>query len=456
MYIATMDTVPPWRKEYWLGAVDARPLALFRIFFGMVLLQDLARRAESLLVFLGDEGMLPRGAQQERWAWTLFDLVGGPSGVWALFALCVLSTLLFTVGCKTRITTALTWFLTLCIQNRNLSIGDGGDDLSRVLLFWAIFTDLGGAYSVDAWLRKGRRFAPAFGARLLTWQFALVYAAAGYFKVRGSWLGGQVIFQTMQLDGFVRPPGLSLAAFPTLCRLLTWGALAMEIVLPVLMLSWKHVARARALAILLGAGLQVGLYATMRVGIFTGVMIGSSLLFVLPEWLDRFWPQRETPSPPGFPTGNRAGTLVAGVVLLQFCLTGLIMLRPWSWLDTELKWTGFNEGLDLFSNPADIRRWRAPAVLADGSNVDLLPIVVPELQPKPAYMFNRWTKFTFKNEHRYDKLADYMCRRYAEQVPAGPRLVSFQLVRDMQRPRLPNESDTPVRTEILWSQAACP
>src|SRR5262249_19688383 len=150
------------------GTVDPRPLALFRVAFGLTLLHDLFDYARDLTAFASDAGMLPRGAQAEPLAWSAFELVGDPRAVAALYAGGVLVTLAFTLGYRTRLANLLAWLFFTSLHNRNLYVTDGGDDLVRILLFLSLFTDLGCAWSADVALgRKRRAPVPALGLRAL-------------------------------------------------------------------------------------------------------------------------------------------------------------------------------------------------------------------------------------------------------------------------------------------------
>ncbi|MCA9625807.1 MAG: HTTM domain-containing protein, partial [Myxococcales bacterium] len=276
----------PWERDHWLGDVDPRPLAMLRVGMGVVLLQDIATRWPHRRALLSDEGMLPRGVQGEPWAWSLFDLFGAPSTVSLALLIGAAIAVLLTIGFHTRVVTPLAWLFTQSLQNRNLFVGDGGDDFLRVLLFWAIFTDLGAVWSLDA-RRLGPRRAPALGARLLALQVALVYAAAGLNKLRGSWLDPDIVYQSLQHLGYLRPPGEALLAHPGLCRAVARFTLVAELTIPALIVSPFFVARCRGAAIILNIALQAGLFLTLRVGIWTGLLLITSVLFLQPAWLDR-------------------------------------------------------------------------------------------------------------------------------------------------------------------------
>lgn len=441
----------PWHRSYWLGDVDPRPLAAMRICLGLVVIADLVTRLAEVRMFLTDDGIVPRGVQTERWAWSVFDLVGSAGAVSALLVLALIIAVAFTLGYRTRIATVLLWLLVMSVQNRNLSIGDGGDDALRVALGWSMFTDLGGAWSLD--VKLGRRpYARVFalGARMIQWQLALCYFGAGYLKARGTWLGGDALYQTMQLTKFARPLGDAMLAFPHLCKAFTFASLATELVLPLLILTWWQAERARGLAVAAATALQLGILLMMRVGVFTVAMMAIAIALVPPSWFDRFSAKPATVDPPRF--GRFAAPLAAVLVFHLFLVmcSELLPNCP-AIIETELQYIGLNQGVDLFTRPIPIASWHAEGKLADGSTLDIIPIVAPELEPPVGWWFSRWHKFTFKGHIHFPELGAYLCRRYAE-VATGPRLVSFTLARDVTMPHLPGGTSGPPRHEVLLEQ----
>ena len=158
----------------------------------------------------------------------------------------------------------------MSIQNRNLSIGDGGDDAVRVALGWSMFTDLGGAWSLD--VKLGRRpYARVFalGARMIQWQLALCYfgAVTSRFAAPGS-TATRCIRRCSSPSSRVRS-ATRCSRIPACASCSRTRRLATELALPILILTWWQAPRARGLAVLASTALQIGILLMMRVGIFT-------------------------------------------------------------------------------------------------------------------------------------------------------------------------------------------
>ena len=48
------------RLDYWFGQVESRPLSLFRIFFGLLVLKNALYSIPLAQLFYSDEGIVPR------------------------------------------------------------------------------------------------------------------------------------------------------------------------------------------------------------------------------------------------------------------------------------------------------------------------------------------------------------------------------------------------------------
>jgi hypothetical protein len=481
----------PLRSAYWLGETDPRPLALFRIAFGMTVLHDLANYAVDLRAFVTDEGMLPRGVQDEPRVLSLFDGIGTPFAAACLLAVGVAAAIAFTVGYRTRLATILTWLFLTSLHTRNLYVTDGGDDLVRNMMFLSMFADLGASFSFDARkaqhtrrdlppsgtaLAEGadrtRRTVAVVGLRFLQLHIGLLYFCAGRLKFRAGWLSHNVVYQCLQLTGFVRPPGHWLLSFPSLCFALGVVIVLLEFAFVFLAFSPWQVARTRALAIAGGLAVQLGILASMRVGVFTESMIVSMALFLQPAWLDRLaprigWLARPVLAPPASAaaalpfastavasTGFRFDALRARKALLAVLSIHFLALvwgpfigrriPPPSWLTVERHWLWLDQPFGLFDVVYDVPRWEVTGYLADGREVDVLPYTVPALVPAIAWSFSRWYKFTFKERERpfpFHSIGDFFCAEYRRATRS--KLASLAIFESLTPPVVPPESPLP-------------
>ena len=461
----------PIKPAYWFGNVDPRPLALFRIGLGLTLLHDLFDFTHDFRAFLTDEGMLPRGVEPMPYQWSVFDLVGSPFAVGVVFTLGVLAVAAFTAGFATRIATIASWIFLSSIHVRNAYITDGGDDLVRILLFWSIFAEMGACWSVDAWRTKRPvRAVPAIGLRLLQWHIIVLYGITGMLKLRQGWSNGTAIYLALQLEGFLRPLGVLLRQSPFMCRISTWMVMTMEMIFPFAAVSPFFLKTTRKIAIACGLLVQGGIFMTMRVGVFTETMLWVLVLFLLPEWIDRAeaWvrsryklAQATFDAEALAKAEDRSSPFLRALIVLlgiQFAVSvwdyflGRRLPLP-AVAVHERSFLNLWQPMGLFDQIYAVPHWSAPAMLEDGSTVDLIKVVAPGAADEPGAHYSRWNKYTFKWKERalhYPELGAYFCRAYDEH--GGAKVRSFTLVNDAQVPTPPGGVPLPPKREVLHTQ----
>ncbi len=137
-------------------SLELRALAIFRVALSLVLLYDLLDRSQSFIAHYTDQGVLPaeRAAAtfgRGIYASIFFHLSDSVFAVACLFGIAALCAGLLLVGYRTRLATALSWYLLASLQVRNPWVhGIAGDALLAALLFWGTFLPLGGRWSIDA------------------------------------------------------------------------------------------------------------------------------------------------------------------------------------------------------------------------------------------------------------------------------------------------------------------
>ena len=461
-----MDSESPLRKSFWFGTIDPRPLALFRIGFGFVLLFDALKRTTDFRAFLTDDGILPRGVLRDPSRYSAFDLFGSTTGVAALYAVGIAAIIAFLVGYRTRVATVVCWLFFVSLYNRNPYVSDGGDDVARALLLFCAFTDLGAWWSIDA-RRIGRPLTkvPSFPLRVLQLYVAIDYFIPGYLKLKGGWLGGTRVYESLQLLGMVRPPGVWLGSSPMLCGLVTYATLVIELGFPLLAFAPILTRPLRATAIALFASLQLGIILTMRVGIWTELMLWTCVPFLLPEWIE--WAENAIrrrlklpPAPQAMPVpagrgaspGRRFAYLLLSIQFFVFAMSQInaTSRRLPAIMRREMALISLHGGLSPFSVVGNIEQWHATGTLTDGRIVEMLPVAAPGLESKVQFGFSRWYKFTFKDGIHFPELALYLCRIYDERAQTAP-LERFTLEKDVHPALLPGQAAPPDTHVVLWS-----
>lgn len=476
-HAATRSSLRPWIAD-WIG-IDPRALAAFRIGLATILLVDLAIRATDLTAFYADGGFFPFEAARRwhgsRWSWSLHLLDGSPSFQAALLLLAAVLAIALLLGYRTTLAAIGSWVLLASLHNRVPMLLNGGDILFRMLLFWGMFLPLGREWSIDA--RRRRQCAPGGGDSLtgpgrterhdrcqpvvsiasaaLLLQMCLMYWFTGQFKFNSDWLSGDSMYYVFSFDAYGRPLGRFLLNFPTVCKLMTWGALWLELVGPwLVMLPTPWLARLaedprvvgrtprwlrrvmydvgrylRLVVVLAFLGLHLGIELTMTVGLFSYVSAVGWLVFVPREvwqaigrWLSRLLVIRSPVDKAlaAQPTAS-AWTLpqllhVSALGARQLaCLVLLVYVVWWNVATLQTK-ADFEKVLprplqkpahfllvgqkwSMFSRPTKDDGWFvARAVTADAGAIDILRGGAPVDLAKPAdvagiFPNHRWRKF---------------------------------------------------------------
>jgi hypothetical protein len=289
-----------------LFGIDPRSLALFRILAALVLLYDLAQRLPDLNVFYASGGIAPVELIRDHplWHWSLHYLDGSPAFQAALFGLTFVFALALLVGYRTRLATICAWVLMASLHTRMPLVGNGGDLMLRLLLFWGMFVPLSRCWSVDAALRRMRlsgaraaedderlrRPVVSIGTTAMLVQMCSMYFFSGLYKFNADWLGsdwlgGDALLWTMAFDYFTLPPAHFLAGFPAL---LEWMALAtvwLELAGPLLVFFPWQTGKIRLALIAAFAALHLTIHLTLTVGLFSIMSMAGWMLFVPPG----FW-----------------------------------------------------------------------------------------------------------------------------------------------------------------------
>lgn len=173
-----------------------------------------------------------------------------------VFHLGILCTALFVIGWRTRLMTLLTFVSLWSLHQRNPALLDGGDNIIRIVLVYALFAELGAFFSLDAdRLRRERERGGALprikmmlhGAAILAFalQMCLVYGVAGLYKVQGEmWQNGTALYYITRVGEF-NWPGHSdhLYRSVALVTAATYATVAFQLSFPFLFFMHRYTRR---------------------------------------------------------------------------------------------------------------------------------------------------------------------------------------------------------------------
>ncbi|MFM7321366.1 MAG: hypothetical protein ACKO5K_07575, partial [Armatimonadota bacterium] len=240
---------PWWHRTF---AVDLRSLAALRIALGAMVAVDAAFRAVDLVAHYTDRGTYPLDALKQNWSgsywWmaTLYAYDTGPTLPAVLLAITCLAGLLLILGWQTRFFAFLCWFLIVQVHNRNPIILHGGDQMLRIVAFWAMFLPLGARWSIDGAIGKLKAYGKTvpdstisvatFGLML---QCAIVYWSTAALKTGVEWgAEGSALWYALGIQQYETTIGLWVRSLPVfLLRLMTWATIGIEWLSPLTVLA---------------------------------------------------------------------------------------------------------------------------------------------------------------------------------------------------------------------------
>lgn len=473
----------PFRRAFWFGQLDARPLSLFRIAFALLILKDALYHIPLARWFYSDDGVLPRVALIELGRDDRFSFMDAMPYEWMailVFLLWAAVAVGLLVGWRTRQMSILNFILMLSIHERNVYVLSGSDSLMRALSFWMLFVPLGAYYSLDA--RRDRQHTPrtayAFPVRMMQLQVALVYLFAGWLKLMGeTWLNGDALGYVFQLDTMLLPPGEWFRAFAPdwLLRFLTRATIWFELAFIVLVFAPFAQPSLRLAALFGGALLHGCIGIMLSIPDFSLLMAIAYLAFVEGDWLRHIPPLRlpeMDTRPPDAPMGvwrKRALTVVLALAMLGVVWWNLDSLadygnsvapmpRP---LRSLMWYSGLWQYWDLFAPlPLQIDGWTTiPAVFEDGTVLDLRTGQPPS-DAQQRILFGAWVRFEKFEDYVFDDAPEAIllawgrayCREYNvyQARPEGQRLATLEIHFRYRRSHAPGAPPNEYREVTLW------
>jgi hypothetical protein len=457
----------PFRLSYWVGRIDLRGIALFRIALGLFLVYDLLDFAPDLRAWFSNEGVMPLPALLGQWARTTrfvpFDAFATPVLVWIYWALAMAVALAVTLGYRTRLANALAFVLFAGFQERLPPLFDGSDTVLRVVLFWHAFTASGNVWSLDAWRAESAgqplsRLGAALPVRLVGLQVGWVYFCSVFWKLSGhKWHDGTAVHFAMHLSHvFARPWAAPLADVAWLCQAITWSTLVIEASFIFLTHFPLWPRRAKAAALLAGAALHGGIFLTINVGHFSLLMPLTYLSMFEGDWAQAVVDRVRLPATwtaglrrlAGTLPEPRAGTVAPGLRNLGTAALAVFFgLVSWYSLPKQasnlepqpvqqlIQYASMWSSWDMFA-PEPLStdyHLSAPAVYEDGTTADLFG----EGGEARGFLFSRWWKYlenvTGGGEVLPLEWGRYLCREHNYHLrPGQPRLYTFTLYKDNQ------------------------
>lgn len=279
----------PFRATIRRGAeryctVSLKSLALWRILLGGAGAYGVLARWPYVDVFYSESGMYSVAGIGGRW-WVYGPLAwldGGPA-VHVAFALLLAICLAFMAGFQMRFTRYLLLPAMWSLETRASVTACGAEGVMHLQALYSMALPTAEVWSVDRWLRDRRMASsteqpqtgqapPATTVRspfyaLILLQIATIYTFAFLCKHGPSWRDGTAAAHALNLINFISPLGAAAANAPQpVLTVFSYGTLATEGLLPLLLLSPWARKKTHFVAGALMMALHGGVALTMDVG----------------------------------------------------------------------------------------------------------------------------------------------------------------------------------------------
>lgn len=268
--------------------IDARSLAVFRMFVGVLVIADLLSRSRNFSFYYTDDGVVTQEIGRlyaGDTAISVFFLTQDPTIIAALFLIHGLVAVFLIAGYKTRLMIVLTFIFVISLDHHNRLVLSYADTLFRMLLFWAMFLPLGERWSIDALQRDRapRRAIASLATAAILIQMLFMYFINGQNKYPSDrWHSGDagpIVFGIDEMTFFL---GYFMQGFPEFLTLGSRMWFYLLIASPLLLLLYG---RARYPVWVSFFGGHFSFAITVRIGAFPYVAMLGLVAFLQP----RFW-----------------------------------------------------------------------------------------------------------------------------------------------------------------------
>ncbi|MBY8911471.1 DUF393 domain-containing protein [Bacillus sp. YC2] len=269
------------KERFYIG------VSLLRIVFGLLILYFYLIHYSQRYFLFSDYGI---NAFQSAWKQTTFSLYNITSSLKyfdAVYHVGIVAAILFTLGFKGRLMGVLNYVLFYSLYARFSYIGDGGDNLMAITLFYLLFANTTRYFSLDALLRKKTALLSDFRKTLsnITQYFAvlfcvmqvcIVYVTSAIYQIMGeTWNNGTALYYISQVKT-VTMPFLEemVSSHIYLSVVICYASVLLKIAFPFLIINKKT----KWLAVLLVCLLHIGIAFGMGLYSFSLVMMAIELV----------------------------------------------------------------------------------------------------------------------------------------------------------------------------------
>lgn len=259
-----------------------RALVLFRVVAGCTMLSQLLAALPERHFLFGPNGVYPADVAADTAVFGLFSMVSSPWVFELVYFASIAVIVVWTLGLLLPFSTLAVLVCWNSTFDRLPGLADGGDNLTQLVLVYALVCNLGGPRSggllakAPAWVKELRAMLHNTGLVAIWVQVCVVYFVAGAAKMHGeAWRNGTALYYALSterftLSGLVDP----LLDSPTLLVAMALVTVVFQIGFPFMVALNRH---ARRVALVLAMGFHVGIAVVMGLTSFAMFMVAADL-----------------------------------------------------------------------------------------------------------------------------------------------------------------------------------
>lgn len=286
--------------RFWFTPTDPAAYCLIRVLAGLMLLYTHAVWTLDLEAFFGatpwvtldalkPPDNLPEAQRFINFAWSYLNYVQSPGLLWTVHIAALVVLTMFTLGLFSRVTSVLSFLITVSYCNRVPPALFGLDQINTLLAMYLMLGPSGACYSLDRLIARWRSPTPLpppqpslganIGIRLIQLHMCVVYLSAGLGKLQGvSWWDGTAMWLSVANLEYQSIDMTWLARWPLIVNLLTHVTIVWEVSYCVLI--WPRLTR--PLVIALAIPLHLGIACFLGMITFGLVMLIANVAFISP------------------------------------------------------------------------------------------------------------------------------------------------------------------------------
>lgn len=262
-----------------------RALVLFRVIAGCTMLSQLLAALPERHFLFGPDGVYPAALAADSAVFGVLSWVDSPWGFELVYFASIAVIVIWTMGLLLPISTIAVLVCWRSTFDRLPGLADGGDNLTQLILIYAVLCNLGGVkprrwmQHVPTWAKELRAMVHNAGLVAIWVQVCIVYFVAGAAKMNGeAWRNGTALYYALStdrftLDGFVDP----LLDSPLLLTFFAIVTVVFQVGFPFMVALNR---RARFVALVLAMGFHVGIAVVMGLVSFAFFMLAADLTFL--------------------------------------------------------------------------------------------------------------------------------------------------------------------------------